>query len=599
MPRRPTDREREAHREAAGRASVMPQPHPITQLLPGRRRTAGGVVVSMCLFALACTEPPLPAPTSITLVLVNARVWTGDPAAPWIEALAVGDGRIVATGTSRDVRLLAPDAKVIDADRRLVLPGFIDSYTRVLDAGNRPGSVPLAGLRSRRQLVNSVRTVATTQADGDWVRGHDWDQRVWGGTIPASSWIDAVTPKHPVWLVHRDRQAGLANTLALSHGRIVAGIQGAATGPDGTLTGILTGAAKRQLEARLPALSPAARGRVLDAALVEAAARGITSIHHVGTWDDLELFLQARRDGRLTLRLNAAVPLTEWMRLDRTIGVGTFGGTTGRGDDRLRVGAVHTRLDGTLASATAAFAAPYLDSSGATLAARPVRNMRSIRPLAISADAVGLQMIVEAVGDDANRAALDLAVRLVAENGPRDRRYRVAHAQHLHPTDVPRFATGRVIASLLPFDTVHEGRWVDQHLGPARARTSFAARSLIDAGASVSFGSGRMTQGSPIDGIYAAVTRRTLDGLHPQGWLPEQRVSVEDAVYAYTTAAAYAGFTEASTGTLTVGRFADFVMVDRDLMSVTPTAIPNASVLLTVVGGEIVHDQLRRSPPEP
>ena len=574
----------------------MPQPHPIARRLPGRRPISGGVVTAVCLSMLACSEPPPPSPTSIALVLVNARVWTGDPAEPWLEALAVGDGRIVATGTSRDIRLLAPGATVIDADHRLVLPGFIDSYTRVLDVGNRPGGIPLAGLRSRRQFVNSVRIVTATQADGEWVRGHDWDQRLWDGTLPDRSWIDAVTPKHPVWLVHRDRQAGLANSLALSQARIVAGLQGAATASDGTLTGVLTGAAMRQLEASLPALSSAARGRALDAALVDAAARGITSIHHVGGWDDLELFLQARADGRLTLRLNAAVPLSEWLRLDRTIGVGTFGGTNGRGGDRLRVGAVHTRLDGALASETAAFAASYRDSSGAATTTRPAPNMKAIQPLALSADAAGLQLIVEAVGDEANRAALDLAAHLAAENGPRDRRFRVAHAQHLHPPDVARFAIGRVLASLLPFDALHDGRWVDQHLGRARGRTSFAARSLIDAGAGVSFGSGRMNQGSPIDGIYAAVTRRTLDGLHPQGWLPEQRVSVEDAVRAYTTAAAYAGFDEARTGTLTVGRFADFVMVDRDLLSVTPTAIPSVRVLLTVVGGEIALDRLRRPP---
>lgn len=573
----------------------MPQSHPITRRLLGRRPTVSGAAISVCLSVLSCSEPPPPVPTSIALVLVNARVWTGDPAQPWLEALAVGDGRIVATGTSDDIRLLAPDATVVDADRRLVLPGFIDSHTRVLDTGSRPGSVPLAGLRSRRQLVNSVRTVTTTQADGDWVRGHDWDHRVWGGALPDRSWLDAVTPKHPVWLVHRDRQAGLANTLALSHGRIVAGIQGAATGPDGTLTGILTGPAMRQLESSLPALSPAARDRVLDAALVDAAARGITSIHHIGPWEDVELFLRARTDRRLRLRISAAVPLNEWVRLDRTIGVGTFGGANGRGDDRLRVGAVHTRLDGSLASATAAFASPYLDSTGAPLSTRPEPNMTSIRPLARSADAAGLQIIVEAVGDNANRAALDLAAHLVAENGRRDRRFRVAQAQHLHPTDVPRFSTDGVLASLLPFDALHDGRWVDQQLGRARGRTSFAARSLIDAGAGVSFGSGRMNQGSPIDGIYAAVSRRTLDGLHPQGWLPEQRVSVEDAIHAYTAAGAYAGFDEARAGVLSVGRFADFVMVDRDLLTVTPTAIPNVRVLLTVVGGEIVHDERRRS----
>jgi predicted amidohydrolase YtcJ len=216
-------------------------------------------------------------------------------------------------------------------------------------------------------------------------------------------------------------------------------------------------------------------------------------------------------------------------------------------------------------------------------------------PLALAADAAGLQIVVGAVGDQANRTALDLAEHLLEREGPRDRRFRVAHAQHLHPPDIARFATQRTLASLLPFSALHDGRWIDQQLGPQRGRTSFAVRGLLDAGAHVSFGSGRLHQGSPIDGIYAAVTRRTLDGLHPQGWLPEQRVTVEEALRAYTTGAAYAGFDETRVGALRVGHLADFVMVDRDLLTVAPTDIPTVRVVLTVVGGEIVLDRLRQT----
>ena len=570
------------------------RPHPMAHRLPGRtRRTAMVLAASAWLSVLACSEPPPPAPTSIDLALVNARVWTGDPAAPWVDALAVADGRIVASGTSDAIRLLAPEADIIDARRRLVLPGFIDSYTQLLDPDARPGGLPLAGIRSRRQLVNTVRTTAATRAAGDWVRGHDWDQRLWGGTLPDRTWIDAVTPSHPVWLVQRDAHAGLANSVALSRARIVAGMTGADTAPDGTLTGILAGPAMRQLEASLPPMSSPGLDRTLDAALTDAAARGITSVYHMGGWDDLDLFLRARQEGRLTLRIDAAVPLGEWVRLDRAIGVRAFGGTDGRGDGRLRVGAVHQRLDGSLASASAAFDAPYKNSAGANTTASA--DLQSIRPLAMAADAAGLQIVVSAVGDQANGAALDLAAYLVERQGSRDRRFRIARAQHLHPPDVARFATGQVLASLLPFAALHDGRWIDQQLGPERARTSFAVRALLDAGARVSFGSGRMNQGSPIDGIYAAVTRRTLDGLHPQGWLPDQRVSVEQALHAYTTAAAYAGFNETRTGALTVGHLADFVIVDRGLLAVSPTDIPTVQVLLTVVGGEIVLDRLGRA----
>ncbi len=554
------------------------------------RPTAVILIASAGLLVLSCGETPRPIPATINLTVVNARIWTGDPGTPWAEALAVANGRIVATGTSDAIRLLAPEANIVDARGRLVLPGFIDSYTQVLDLDALPDRLPLGGIRSRRQLVTSIRT-ATRVAD-DWIRGHDWDQRLWGGSLPDRTWIDPVTPDHPVWLKQRDKQGGLANSVALSRARIVAGLTGADRGPDGTLTGILSGPAMLQLEASLPTMSTAGVDRALDATLAEAATRGITSVYHVGDWDDLDLFLRARSEGRLTVRVYAAVPLREWLRLDRAIGVGTFGGTDGRGDDRFRVGLVHTSLDGTLASATAAFDAPYQDSMGVNTANSS--DLKTMWPLALSADAAGLQIVVGAVGDQANRVALDLAEDLLEREGPRDRRFRVAHAQHLHPPDIARFATQRALASLLPFSALHDGRWIDQQLGPQRGRTSFAVRSLLDAGVQVSFGSGRLNQGSPIDGIYAAVTRRTLDGLHAQGWLPEQRVTVEQALRAYTTGAAYAGFDETRVGALSVGHLADFVMVDRDLLTVAPIDIPTVRVVLTVVGGELVLDRRRR-----
>ncbi|MEO2195574.1 MAG: amidohydrolase family protein, partial [bacterium] len=292
--------------------------------------TAAVLVASAGLLALSCGETPPPVPATISLAVVNARIWTGNPSIPWAEALAVVDGRIVATGSSDAIRLLASEENIVDARRRLVLPGFIDSYTQVLDLDAVPGRLPLGGIRSRRQLVTSVRTATATRPNDDWIRGHDWDQRLWGGTLPDRAWIDPVTPDHPVWLKHRDKQVGLANSVALSRARIVAGLRGADRGPDETLTGILSGPAMRQLEASLPTMSTAGVDRALDAALTEAATRGITSAYHVGEWDDLDLFLRARSEGRLTVRIYAAVPLGEWLRLDRAIGVGTFGGDDGR-----------------------------------------------------------------------------------------------------------------------------------------------------------------------------------------------------------------------------------------------------------------------------
>ena len=317
----------------------------------------------------------------------------------------------------------------------------------------------------------------------------------------------------------------------------------------------------------------------------------MTSAHHIGKWDDLEVFTRARKNGRLTLRVYAAVPIATWVRLDRAVGARAFGGPAGRGDDWLRVGAVHVDLDGLLVARTAVFDAGYADTPAQT--ERLAVDIETVRPLVLDADNAGLQVLTRATGDRANQVALDLYQWVAGRNGPRDRRFRVELAQHLRPIDVARFATNRVLASVLPFSTLHDGRWIDRQIGSERARTSFPFRALLDAGAIVTFGSGLIDRATPIDAIYAAVTRRTLDGLHPEGWVPQQRLTVEEALRAHTIAAAYAGFEEERMGALTVGRLADFVIVDCDLLTVPPNDIPTVRVIMTVVGGQIVFDRLR------
>ena len=559
------------------------------------RSVASACLAALCLAGPSCSDPPDASPVSVTLAVVNGRIWTGDPGRPWVDALAVSNGRVAAVGTSSAIQSLAGDADVIDVRQRLVLPGFIDSHTHLLDLDDPTRMVNLATVRSPRQFVTSIATAAAEHPASEWLLGREWDQRLWGDTLPHRDWIDRVTPNHPVWLLQRDRQMGLANRLALERAGVVVGMPGAQTagaGPEGLeLSGILTGAAKRQLEAAIPPPSPVARDRALDNAVRAAAVRGITSVHHIGTWDDLDVFRRALNDGRLMLRIYAAVPIGSWVRLDRAVGVRAFGGPDGRGDEWLRVGAVHLDFDGSLPARTAAFDADYRDTPVET--GRLSADLDTVGALVIAADHAGMQIMARAVGDRANRAALDLYAQVVERHGTRDRRFRVELAQHLSPNDIARFSTGRVLASALPFSTIHEGRWIEAQLGPERARTSFPFRALLDAGAVVTFGSGRLDRGSPIDGIYAAVTRRTLDGLHPQGWVPHQRITVEEALRGYTTAAAYAGFDEGRTGALTVGRLADFVIVDRDLLTIPSNDIPSVRVVMTVLGGNIVFDGLR------
>ena len=561
----------------------------------GIARRTGAVCLVAGWLAVSCSGPVERPPARVTLALINARIWTGEPGRPWVDALAVSDGRVAAVGTSDGIELLAGDAEIIDVQQRLVLPGFVDTHTHLLDLDDPARTINLATVRSRRQFIASIATAAADRPTDAWLLGREWDQRLWGDTLPHRDWIDRVTSSHPAWLLQRDGQMGLANRLALEKAGILASTPGAHTagaGPAATeLTGILTGAAKRQLEAIVPPPTPAARDGALDNALRAAAIRGVTSVHHIGSWDDLDVFRRALNDGRLTVRVYAAVPIDTWVRLDRAVGVGAFGGPDSRGDVWLRVGAVHLDLDGSLPAHTAAFETGYADRSGET--GRLLVDLDTAQALVLAADDAGMQILVRAVGDRANTAVLDLYEEVVNRHGPRDRRFRVELAQHLSPLDVARFSTGPVLASALPFSTIYDGRWIDRQLGAERARTSFPFRMLLDAGAVVSFGSGWLDRGSPIDGIYAAVTRRTLDGLHPQGWIPAQRLTVEEALRVYTSGGAYAGFAEARTGTLTVGHLADFIIVDRGLLTLPPNDIPSVRVIMTVVGGRIVFDRVR------
>jgi predicted amidohydrolase YtcJ len=304
----------------------------------------------------------------------------------------------------------------------------------------------------------------------------------------------------------------------------------------------------------------------------------------MGSWDDLAVFERAHHAGRLRTRIYAAVPLGTWARLRDTVAA------RGRGDAWLRIGGLKGFVDGSLGSHTAAMLEPFTDAPGdrGLLVTPP----ESLYAWTRDADAAGLQVIVHAIGDRAIRTQLDIFERVAREHGPRDRRFRIEHAQHIAPADLPRFAQLGVVASMQPYHAIDDGRWADRVIGAERAKGTYAFRSLLDARATLAFGSDWfVAPPTPLEGIYAAVTRRTLDDRHPGGWVPEQRISVEDALRAYTAGGSFASFAESERGTLERGRLADFVLIDRDITRVPPETIRDARVLLTVVGGRIVHER--------
>jgi len=554
------------------------------------RSALSRVALPIMAILQACT-PTMTLPTKpVTLSIVNGRVWTGVADRPWAEAVALSDDRIVAVGSDDEIRALTgPSARVIDARGGLVAPGFIDSHVHFLSGGMNLASVQLRDARTPAEFICRIKAFASTVQPGVWITGGDWDHQNWGGELPASSWIDSITPDNPVWINRLDGHMALANGAAMRAAKVPSTGGDVAGGTivrdaSGHPTGVFKDNAQDLIDPAVPDATPAMLDRALDAAMAYVAERGVTSVDHMGTWSDLAVFERARNGGKLRTRIYAAVPLSTWARLRDTIAA------RGHGDSWLRIGGLKGFVDGSLGSHTAAMMEPFTDAprdSGLL-----VNTPEDLYSWTSNADKAKLHVIVHAIGDRAIDLQLNIFERVERENGPRDRRFRIEHAQHIAPRDIPRFAQLGVIPSMQPYHAIDDGRWAEKVIGPERAKTTYAVRSLRDAGARLAFGSDWfVAPATPLEGIYAAVTRRTLDDKHPEGWVPAQKIGVEDALRAYTTGGAFASFEEGEKGALAPGMLADVVVVDRDLTAIPPETIREARIMYTIVGGRIVFDR--------
>jgi len=535
--------------------------------------------------ASACSGPEVPA----DLILTGGRVWTGVPGAPMAEAVAIKAGFIQAVGTDREVRAFkGRGTEQVRLNGRMVAPGFIDSHTHFISGGFQLSSVDLRDAGSREEFGSRIVEFARGLEDGAWITGGDWDHELWGGELPRKSWIDAASFSNPVFVSRLDGHMALANSLALE----LAGITAATPVPPGgeivldpetgEPTGILKDEAMALVTRVIPEPTEEELDRALDDAVAHALSMGVTQTHNMGTWSDLETFRRARADGRLKMRIYSVVPLSTWERLQ------DFMAEEGAGDDVLWWGGLKGFVDGSLGSTTAWFYEPYADDP--TTSGLLTTDTASLRRWALAGDAAGLQLVTHAIGDRANDWLLDLYQECIQTNGPGDRRFRIEHAQHLSPQSFARFAELGVVAAMQPYHAIDDGRWAEKRIGPDRLQTTYAFRSLLDAGAHVAFGSDWTV--APMDvgmGIFAAVTRRTLDGANPEGWVPQEKISLEEALIAYTFESARAGFAEDKVGRLEPGKYADLVVLSEDLFDVEPVRIPDVSVDMTLVGGEIVY----------
>ena len=533
-------------------------------------------------------------------ILINAKVWTGNPAQPWAEAVAIRGDRVLAVGPASEVRRrVRPEAATIDLKGGLVLPGFIDSHTHFLNGGFSRLSIQLRGARSREDFIGRIAAYAKKLDKGKWILNGDWDQTQFDPPeLPRREWIDAVTPDNPVFVNRMDAHMGLANSLALKISGITKGTpvpEGGEIFKDprtGEPTGILKDAAMDLVTRHVPEPSVKEKLRAAEEALGLASSFGVTSLTDMADASTFEVYQELLKQGRLTCRLSVYIPITEAGLLER------LKSGTPLENGYLRIGGLKGFVDGSLGSATALFFEPYADNPGSTGIFNEMMLPEGTMDRRIQeADRAGLQVAVHAIGDRANAILLDIFGQAIKVGSPRDRRWRVEHAQHIRPSDFERFGRLGLIASVQPYHAVDDGRWAEKKIGPERIKTTYAFRSLLDSGAILAFGSDwTVAPLDPLTGIYAAVTRRTIDGRNPRGWIPEQKITLEEAVRGYTTGGAYAEFAEKEKGSLEPGKLADLVVLDKNIFDLGPDSIPQAKCVLSIVGGRVVYEAHKTVP---
>ena len=519
--------------------------------------------------------------------VVIGRIWTGNPEQPWADAMAVNGDTIAAIGSRDDIAPWIGDStQVIRVpDGQLITPGFIDSHTHFVEGGFRLSSVQLRDALTKEEFVKRIADYAKTVPAGTWIMGGDWDNQNWGGELPEKTWIDDVTPNHPVWINRLDGHMSLANSAALKAAGISDQVKdvpgGAIERKKGKPTGIFKDNAMTLIDRAVPPASPEQEDRALDAAMNYVAARGVTSAHNMsGYWSAFE---RARAQNRMITRIYAGASIDRWRELDAKIK------KEGRGDAWLRFGNLKQFVDGSLGSHTAAFFKPFADApndSGFFLTP-PDELYRGIK----SADSAGLHLMVHAIGDKGIRTLLDIFERVQKENGPRDRRFRVEHLQHIHPADIPRLKELGVIASMQPVHcpaTVDVGDVWPQRPGTERWRDSFAWQSLRAAGARQAFGSDwPVAPMDPFLGFWYGLARQPW-----QEGDPVQRLRLEELIDGYTRDAAYAEFQEHEKGMVRPGMLADLALLNADLFATPEGEIAQVKPVLTMVDGRAVFREI-------
>ena len=529
-----------------------------------------------------------------TVFYTHGRIYTNDPAEPWAEAMAVADGKIVCIGKMAHVLLdcggSAPSAETVHLEDHFVMPGFNDAHVHLGSAGADALAVELRGVKSPEEMQKRVAQAVAHHKEGEWITGSGWDHTLWPDKrFPNRQQLDAVAPKNPVILTHISGHVAVANSLALKKAEIDKSTPDPPGGEIehdglGEPTGMLKeSAAMALVNVRIPDPSMEQRRRGLEIVLANVARNGVTSVQDNSAWEDFQVYQQLKEEGKLTARI------TEWLPFNASLNElqdrRAQGGTT---DPWLKTGALKAITDGALGSRTAAMLEPYSDDPSTT--GIYTYDPDKLRAMAIERDKAGFQLNFHAIGDRANRIALDVFEAVVKANGRRDRRDRIEHAQVVAPMDFQRFAELKVIASMQPSHQTTDMRWAEDRIGNERIKGAYAWNTMLKNGVRLAFGTDYPVEViSPFRGLYACVTRERPEGGPRNGWEPQEKISLADCIRAYTSGSAYAQFEEGKKGELKLGEYADFVVLSDDLAKIPPAQYTKVQVLRTVVGGKTVY----------
>ena len=539
------------------------------------------IFLSIFITIISCNNK-----TSADKIYYNAKIYTCDSAQPWVTAIALKDDKIIYAGNDYET-YKSSSTILVDLKQQLVLPGFTDAHVHFLSSGANLAGIDLRYASSKQEFIDQFKKYAASLPDDRWITGGNWDHERWGGDLPTKQMIDSISGDHPVAISRLDGHMLLANSKALK----LAGINSETPSPDGgtivkDITGNPTGVLKDNAQDVIFSVMPSPSEKELDESFLRAQqyalSLGVTQVNDMGNYGgypELETYRRAEKNGSLKMRIYSFVPLSTWQKLHEYVQA------NGKGDDWVKWGGLKGFADGSLGSTTAWFYKPYLDQPGST--GLMVTDTISLRKWILAADSAHLQVAVHAIGDRANDFVLSCFEEAEKRDGKNDRRFRIEHAQHLSQDALTKFVKLQVIPSMQPYHAIDDGRWAYKRIDEDRISRTYAFHTLLNNKTILAFGTDwDVAPLNPLLGIYAAATRRTLDDKNPNGWVPEQKITVAQAVESYTAGSAYAGFNENKTGKLKAGMLADFVVLDKNIFEIDPVAIKDAVVLRTVVGGK-------------